>query len=473
MDYEETIDLFQAGKLEIDCRSITLTQLAEPFEVYKGKGYIRQSDDGTLEFRVYVFETENVKPFASFNRLIGGPVGSLHTDDMYFDLVATSRDGTVWASTRVMAKFQWDMTQEVNAVGQLYSMRSQTQSQETFTPFLELHFFDDLTVPLFQMSEKVRFGQRYMETDKAEFECSSCKWTVQKRDNRVIVEAESLSGNLTPNFDLRVQEATQFLTAQPVFWRARLAGTMPTVEFELMSPWRKPKRTQMSVPISRATEGYFQKSWGLFCKYLDYLVANVPGTQWHPAAYHLYNASESSGASVDAWAVGYCVCLEALASFVPFPEDPDRSARIKGFQDKVNRWLDEQADDPDLVQRLKGLAGGLSQDRPQDKLYALAKSGHITEVYIKSWIKLRNKHVHPKPADLRRPDAGYMQEMFDLIHQVETLIYQIIFFLIGYEGPYTDYGSSGFPMGQYPLHLASHQTLSAPEGGGDVNAQKA
>jgi hypothetical protein len=32
-----------------------------------------------------------------------------------------------------------------------------------------------------------------------------------------------------------------------------------------------------------------------------------------------------------------------------------------------------------------------------------------------------------------------------------VLIFQIVFSIIGYEGPFTDYGVKGFPTRQYPL----------------------
>lgn len=44
MDYEETIDRFRKGSLEIDCRSMTLTQRIDNGEMYRGKGYIRQAE---------------------------------------------------------------------------------------------------------------------------------------------------------------------------------------------------------------------------------------------------------------------------------------------------------------------------------------------------------------------------------------------------------------------------------------------
>lgn len=460
LDYEEIIDAFRRGTLEIDCRAMVLSQRGAPGEIYRGQGYIRQAEGGALEFKLYVETTENVKPYESLNLRMRGEVGTMHPEGLFYDLVATARDGTVWSADRVMPGFSWDMTQHVLARGQMLTMKSRSENRQDYSPFVQLHFFEDFTVPLYAGSEKERFGQRYIETDKAEFEEAGAKWIVRKRDDRMVIEAETLAGPFPDEFALRIQEAIQFVTGQPVFWRARLAGLHPYVEFELMSPWRGPRKTQMDSPISRATEGYFQYGWPLFGKYLTYVSANTPAAQWSPISYHLYNAAEASGNSVDASAVGYCVCLEALASFVPMPADKTQSERVAAYQTKVRDWLAEDKDAPELAVRLTGMVAGLSQERPTDKLYALARTGHVTEAYIKAWTRLRNKHVHPRPADLRKPDASYYQEMLQLIHQVETLIFEVVFYLIGYVGPYTDYGKKGYPKGQYPQ----------PEGGGATTA---
>ena len=97
------------------------------------------------------------------------------------------------------------------------------------------------------------------------------------------------------------------------------------------------------------------------------------------------------------------------------------------------------------------MVSGLANERAKDKLHALAKTGHVTEAYIRSWGKLRNRQVHPQSSDLKRPDVGTNQQILDLIHQVEVLLFQIVFYLVGYEGPFTDYGANRFPTVQYPL----------------------
>jgi hypothetical protein len=93
----------------------------------------------------------------------------------------------------------------------------------------------------------------------------------------------------------------------------------------------------------------------------------------------------------------------------------------------------------------------MSSKRPQDTLYALGDAGRVEKSYVEAWTYLRNRHVHPKLQDLEKPTSADMQKLLDHIHKVEVLLRQLTFHLIGYEGPFTDYGARGFPSKQYPL----------------------
>ena len=181
------------------------------------------------------------------------------------------------------------------------------------------------------------------------------------------------------------------------------------------------------------------------------MIAQTDDIHWNPVAYHLYNACEATANSVDAWAVGYSVAVEAVVGLVVFDRDCKRAERMIEFQTRMRQCLAAQTDFADMVPRMEGLISVLGTERAQDKLHALAATGHVDPAYIKAWTRLRNRHVHPKLKDLRKPDAVDIQELLDLIHQVEVLLRQITFYLIGYTGPFTDYGVAGFPSKQYPL----------------------
>ncbi len=169
-------------------------------------------------------------------------------------------------------------------------------------------------------------------------------------------------------------------------------------------------------------------------------------------------ACEATGASVDAWAAGISIAVEAVTSLVSVDEKKDE--RLALYQERALKWLAEQDDLAPIAERARGQIGGMSRQSPKDKLYALADTGHVEKTYVKTWSDLRNRHVHPTLKDLKKPDPVDYQELLDQIHQVETLLRQLTFYLIGYEGPFTDYGVHGthdFPSKQYPLFAGTNQ----------------
>ncbi|WP_175896384.1 hypothetical protein [Burkholderia cepacia] len=85
------------------------------------------------------------------------------------------------------------------------------------------------------------------------------------------------------------------------------------------------------------------------------------------------------------------------------------------------------------------------------KLEWLACDGRVEGAYTKHWKKLRNALVHSKLADLQQPDQATVRMQLDRIHCVQVLLCQITYYLIGYSGPYADYGAEGFPIKEYPF----------------------
>ncbi len=453
MRIDETIDAFRRAALDLDCKQIVLRQCTENGEVYQGPGYIRQTPKGALEFKVYVTARENVRPGASFSARLQGVPGKLYSSHLYYDLTAIARDGTIWTATRFIPNFNWDMSDgSVLAVGQMWSIRTELERPVQADHYLRLHFFDEYNVPLHRMSQMEQHGSEYMVRDRAEFEACNCKFEVRVREGSgdTVIEATSET-SFPPSFEARIQEALQYLTGKSAFWRARAVHSGDKVHVELLSPWRKSSSTQLDPPISPASIDFHQHGWKLFGKYLAYVVSHTEGPHWNPVAYHLYNAIEASAGSIDAWAVGVSTAVEAIAHLIRAPADKPEVARVADFQKHMCKIVDALIGfRKDLIDRMKGLIGSMGQRRPQDVLYTLVKSGHVDETYVEAWADLRNRHVHPKPKDLKQPQGVDYQELFDRIRRAEVILRQLTFYLIGYEGPYTDYGTEGFPSRNFP-----------------------
>jgi hypothetical protein len=101
LDVDETIDAFRRAELDIDCKQMVLTQNKDGGERFEGQGYIRQGDDGTLIFKIYV-ATHNAKPLGHLEAMFNCSAGRLHSDEMFYDLEAVAHDGTRWTATRIL-----------------------------------------------------------------------------------------------------------------------------------------------------------------------------------------------------------------------------------------------------------------------------------------------------------------------------------------------------------------------------------
>jgi hypothetical protein len=447
LDIDATIDAFRHGAFELDCKRMVLTRRKDSGERFEGQGYIRQSPDGALIFKTYVLQ-HNAKPFNGLTAGFGVKAGQLHSDEMFYDLDATGLDGTRWTATRIQPACHWD----VSDMSVLVKGKIQSAIAHLDTPqprhYLRLHFFEEYQVPLRCYSETERHGNRLFILDRAEFETCGLKFEVRKREGTGETIFEVTSESAFPvAIELRIQEALQYITAKPAIWRARVESEDKEVRLELASPWRESIRTQLGPPIKPISIHFLERGWDLFGKYLAYVVENTKGTYWNPVAYHLHNACEATANSVDARAVGVSVAVAAVAGLISVGDDKAKADRVALFQERMRKLLAKQTDFADLAPRMEGKIKAMGDKRPEDTLYDLADTGHVEKDYIKAWRNLRNRHVHPKLKDLKKPD----QKLLDHIHRAEVLLRQLTFYLIGYVGPFTDYGVEGFPEKQYPL----------------------
>jgi hypothetical protein len=296
-----------------------------------------------------------------------------------------------------------------------------------------------------------------MVCDRAEFAACGMQFSVKSSlgygDTAVEVTADT---EFPPAFDLRIQEAVQYITGKSAIWRARLETYQGMFILELASPRLKASHTQFKPPISRGSPEFHRHIWPLFEKFLTYVIANTEADgddrHWNSIAYHLYMARESTAASIDAWAVGVSVAVEALVSVIKLPINPGVNGDWAVFRSRALEWLESQANFSESIKsRARGLIGSSADKGVKQTLRELAEMHRVDKKYVDAWDKLRNRHVHPKLADLRLPGSAEYRELFRLLWQVEMLLHQLTFHLIGYEGPFTDYSREALASGQYPL----------------------
>jgi len=455
---DKIVDAFRLGTFEIDCTSMVLRQRKEGGRRYEGHGYVRQVEGGALEFKLYVEKKDNARLPAILERLTGEASGGLYSDGDLYDLTATSVDGTCWEAARIVEpRSNWNMQNDTGVLnGSLHLIAAGPILPPMVSPVLRLHFFEEYELPLPRLSRDTDRPFQELTRDHAELKACGAKFEVRSRlgsrDTVVIVTAEA---PFPPAFDLRIQEALQYVTGKSAIWRARVENCKGMTLLALASPRPQAARTQFDPPISPASIDFHHHTWTLFDRFLGYVVENTDTTgsdrHWNSVAYHLYMARESTSASVDAWAVGVSVAVEALASLAKSSVDAEPNGGWGEFRQAALTWIDEHPDFPEgIKKRARGLIGGSADKGVKQILRELAEIGHADKKYIDAWGQLRHRHVHPNLADLRLPGAADYRELFSRLQQVGTLLHQLTFHLIGYEGPFTDYGHMNGTR-QYPL----------------------
>jgi hypothetical protein len=430
-------------KLEIDCFEMALVQNRPDSPVsYKGKGYIRQTENDTLTFKLYASETKNIDAIR-YMRLVADS-GRLFTASEH-----------VWIAERILPDCDWtSSTPNPIVTGNIWAMSS-FKSSPSSKHRLRLHFFDDAQLPYSVGVRSTTDGVTSYAPAIARFSSGDADFEVRGQDSGFVVEATS---NIALNETLptRIQEAMRYITAKSLTYRVVTRDDTANHYVEIRSASSRAAKTNLPPPLAtRGHPSYSADEWRLFSCYLQYVMRGTTHPYMSRCSYYLHNACEASAGSFDLFAVGVGVAVEGIANMIFSEPSPEEKIRLERLRQSV---LDHIAPNPcfhGLTDRVRGLFGMMFNVSVQERLRTLVKSGHVDATHIEAWKKLRHKHVHPKEIDLQKMTLGDYQELLDLIHKVTVLMYHITFFLIGYEGKYTDYATRKWPARNYPLSINS------------------
>lgn len=452
MNIENSIDALRQGLLDLDCPSMKLKQHKYDGECFEGSGCIRQDRDGSLYYKIYVSKSSNSEPYRMLALASNYRPGVLLGDDDHYDLTAKTPDGMIWTATVITPRsIAGDEGRTVVISGPIIVVRG--QDSHTYTNnFHRIHFFEEYALPHNQMSQTETVGGVRFVRNKSEFDIDDMNFEVRATEGTGDTVMEITSDRALPKFiHMSAQEALQFITGKSAMWRARVEVGNNISFVELTSPHRKAEGAALSPPINQASIDYLKHGWALFECFLKYVVGRKNATYWSPIAYHLYNARETSVGSIDSTAAGVSIALEAIASLAASDMPKQEKEIITKFQEHLCGYLESHESYSVYAKRIRGSLDMWFHKRPTDTLKELAKQGKAQDNYINAWSKLRNKHLHPKLTDMKVPGLADYQGISDQIRKVEVLIYQVIFHLIEYRGPYTDYGTENHPSAMYPL----------------------
>ena len=457
-DYKQAL---YRGDLRIDCRKITLTQNTanNPF-FFSGNGYIHQLADGAIRFHMFAQSEDEARAVALLHVSLRA---NLLGKENYFSFEAVAYGGDTWTCDSVRAEPEI-YGRDLLVRGGLYEIRRREEGPEGESPFfLQVQIFQKLDLQHTAFVETVHdFGNSHQRRlSRYSSNIGPCE--TRSLEDRVLWHVSSQT-ELPNNLHNLVIAAFEFLTAKTVVPRVIESYERSTHTLRLLSPRPISTRTRLRRPISVHHLVDYEMPWRLFSLYLEYL-CSYSGSGWHPCVLHVHNAIEASANSLDAARLGLCVAVEGLAKLVSVPVDEEQKKAIKKLTKAMKCILLRSGLNATVLgQRAEGLLSQLHIPRLKDQLEPLVRAGEIRPELIKAWSELRHGAAHAAAFDIDNARPDETAKLLAGIDRVTTLMYEIIFHLIGYEEEYTDYSEWEQP----PRRLKTGTTFS----NGDPRAKR-
>jgi len=463
-------DSFISGDFVLHCSLIKLDQcgVATAPKTYSGSGSItlkpREGFTGS-----FVLPT-TVHMFAQLmedQKLVSGEI---IPDSHFYCLQATSVNGTTWINPKVAIRLNPD------AAGTLVTfdldfLATSSPTADVSRTAAQFVFLEALPFPLTAATRTTQTGpddeQSSWKRDRGERRTARMhvKYREWKEEPAHSLFTAILSEPAPLGFENRLVEALRFATAVPASWVMLEYVQGGMVHFEL-SPYRPAQNHLVNEPLqARETPLDFFR---LLETYYVHSCGHAKGEEFSQLSAAIGALFALKGLDISEISLVIGVAIEALLKegFSDLEDtDPELVAEVESLEKVIDSLITIRDNSRD---RMKGSIGGLKSTRAQDKLGKLQKLGLVTPSELQHWKKLRNTSAH----GALRVDPQKWQQLLQRIFVVTTLAYKLAFLRIGYFGPYTDYGSPGWPTAWFParddaqtLSRATEEFAQLPEAG--------
>lgn len=449
----------RSGSLFLDCLDMELKgNTPEKPGYFRGPGYIKQGESG-LEFKIYAKELENVDIRAMWTDP-GPKAGELFRHEHYYSLFAVDNSGTRWTAGQIKpypSHSSHPSPSSIVITGSIFELESRHEDDFVYQlNHLTIAVYESVTVPFNTTTNYLKSkGNEEPEcfrtaSEETEFRAAGCDFTVNMEDGVLLLSAKS-AHPFPELLEARVIEALLFVLGRPVWWRESNRSTGNTSRLRLRSRIITPTPIRMKAPFYERFDSIYKNYWRLFALYLEFVVT-YEQPEFHPCSAFLLSVSQASSNSAHGYALNLAVAVEGLVKHLHKDQrakDPDYEKAVEAFKEHVASWpqLDYWANQggPNR-ERLIGLTNILNQGSPQDHLYRLAKENKLIKNHVIIWKELRTQAAH----SLDNPNSPQLQKLLRDIDTVIVLMYHLLFHVIGYQGPYVDFSTVGYPTRIYP-----------------------
>jgi hypothetical protein len=285
---DDLISALKQGHLDIHCSRMELAQNTPSNPIrYIGSGYIRQNNDGGIEFTIYATEICNVDMVTALSPILSRHhSGTVFRGDESFTLTATSYWRYSWKAERIFdPSVDWRQSPQ-RVSGNISILRREGRAVCRGRPHrVIMHFFENIDIPCPVMMETTS-----KDFDGAVFDTADHKYfRIQKRDDEIVVDVNSEIA-FPPHFDVRVVEAISYVLARPMSWRSLNTNDGYADILHLSSPQSQLTNEKLGRPLLAKRLEELPMVWRLFDKYLAYVMKENTTPFWHTCSYYTRHA---------------------------------------------------------------------------------------------------------------------------------------------------------------------------------------
>lgn len=436
-------DQVRANRFHLDLLEMVLTRRGNPADVYRGSGFISQSADGMIEYRIY----DRVRQ-SSF-KMLALSVGELIPDEEFYDLEAQDLRGRTWRAYRTLPGEDSSTSSEGCVCrGTFWKI---VCTETVWEPVPEdrmwMYLPGEFKIPTSGGTRVVR------ETpDDRSYSFDLNLWKIQKEgfdllltkvDGGVEIDASIAEGSFPEHFDMRLEESLWFTLAVPAKWilleevkgSERHFTVRAIRDGSTHARLRPPLEPEHGLPAEYLGE--------MLIRYLQYILP-YSKPRYHPISLALYRNLRASAISLNAEALWLPVSIETVVrQCFKHLGRPDQTF-LKSLDEAI-KYMGDWTGETSLKERIVKFLSGWRGQNPREALNQLVRSGVITQQQLAAWNMMRQRMAHGQ--EINRP----FEELPMLRNLTYMALLRLLFEAIGYSGLYTDRSVRGWPRVEYQV----------------------
>jgi hypothetical protein len=429
------------NRFHLDLLEMVLTRRGDPKNVYRGSGFIRQTAEGKVEYRIY----DSGRPH-SFE-MFGLSVGALIPDEKFYDLEAHDLLGRTWRASRTLPGVDSAVGFDgCICKGTVWKITcTEAVSESSSKDWLWMYLPGEFKLPTNAGTRVIRESPENssysFDLNLWKIESDRFEVLLTKVENGLEVEAAPTERSFPEYFDMRLEESLWFTLASPAKWNLLEEIKGDERRFTVRSLRDGPLRARLRPPFE---PGHGQPAIHLgemFSRYLEHI---LPYTEhrYHPLSVAIYRNLRASALSLDSEALWIPVSIETVVEqcfqHLGYPEQA-----LLNNLDEAIKYVEKWKGEPAIKQRIINAIKLWRGQNTRQALNQLVKKDVISEQQLAAWNRIRHRMAHGQQL------TDLLDELSGLCDLTYMALLRLLFEVIGYSGPYTDRSAVGWPTIEY------------------------